>query len=89
MTKAPLCYGTGVLLFARGLAAGIAAAVAGATATAVAVVIINQQENDDDEQNPGAVIAAKEITQTHIFPPPYNHSICLCRRSGANNFAHV
>lgn len=39
---------------------------------AVAAVAVKQQDNDDDEQQPGAVdVTAEEIPQTHELYPPF------------------
>ena len=39
-------------------------------AAIVAITVIRQQDQHDDEQQPGAVTAAKQVPQTHMVSPP-------------------
>ena len=49
------------------------AAATAATATGVdgvtTAVIVDEQQYDDHQQNPVAVVAAKQVTQTHTYTP--------------------
>ena len=53
-----------------GIAAATTTAIVGVThVTATTAIIIDQQQNDDDEQDPVAIAATEQITQTHSFHP--------------------
>ena len=47
--------------------AAVPRGVGGGVATAVA--LIDEQKNDDDQQNPVAIVPTEQITQTHVIHP--------------------
>ena len=61
------CLATTATTVVAGIVAATTVVIAGVTVSAT--VVINQQQNDDDEQDPVAVTAAEQITQTHSFHP--------------------
>lgn len=60
------------LSFLGRLAAATAATavVGGIGAGATAATVIDQQQNDDSQQDPVAVTAAEQVTQTHVLHLP-------------------
>lgn len=70
------------MLFCAQKGRGLAAATATATIVTgvVTVAIIDQQQDNDDEQDPGAVITTKQVSQTHtLFASFHRLQSILCR----------
>lgn len=54
------------------LVAASAVVAAAAIGTAAAIItVVDEKENDDQDQNPRAAIAAQEIGSTHGLEPPF------------------
>jgi len=47
--------------------AGRSATAAATAITLMVVIAVDEQQNDDDEHQPGAVVTAKQVSQTHTL----------------------
>ena len=70
MEHPPPNHGGGCRFHLRLAAAATAVVVVGdgvGVATATTAAVLHQQQHDDDQQDPVAVVAAEQITQTHTL----------------------
>ena len=78
------------------LLGGLAAATAATAVTrgvgsgvATAVTLVDEQKNDDDQQNPVAIVPAEQIAQTHVIHPLFGGASAHMRCRTRLSLSHV